>query len=368
VFEKDAGFNSNKDSTVRYHIHMLRKKLNDYYRNQGRNEKIRLVIPKGHYGIEFVSSRTASIPRWNPVDFIAARIKTAVIAVLLLATAFLAWFQFNPGRSKVAFSRFSSLDRDDPIWAPFFRNGYPVTIILGDDFLLDEYNAGYGRYRQIRDWSIDSESDLSNFLIRYPKANLWKSEITGIPFNGTDNLMDILPIVYRFTPDVSLIMSSTLSLEGIRNQNIIYIGELKNLRVLDKIFTKTPVRFQYRPDERLFILGDRGDTLNTFQRIEAPYAAKNKYNIDYSLLIKIPGFSSENILFIAGFGYSGRLERTKMLASAELRKKLVEDIRKINKSMPEYFIVLFEVKSIERTGFTNEIKYFKEIPRDFFNK
>lgn len=118
----------------------------------------------------------------------------------------------------------------------------------------------------------------------------------------------------------------------------------------------------------MFIIDEYGDTLNTFLRVEAPYEQKDKYNIDYSLLIKIPGFSKENFMFVAGFGYGGRLERTKMLGDSKLRAELVEEIRKINTNIPEYFIALFEVKSIERTGFTNEIKYFKEISRDFFNQ
>jgi hypothetical protein len=73
-------------------------------------------------------------------------------------------------------------------------------------------------------------------------------------------------------------------------------------------------------------------------------------------------------MFIVGFGYGGRLERTKMLANSMLRTKFVEDINKINKSVPEYCIALFEVKSIERTGFTNELKYFKEISGNFFSE
>ncbi len=196
---------------------------------------------------------------------------------------------------------------------------------------------------------------------------MWKSEITGIPFGGTNNLMDILPIAYQFQSNISLKMSSTLSLEEIRNHNIIYIGEFKNLRVLNKIIYKTSIRYQYRPDERLFIVDEKGDTLNTFLRVEAPYEQKNKYNVDYSLLIKMPGFSNENFMFVVGFGYGGRLQRTKMLAKSELRAGFVEEIRKINTNFPEYFITVFEVKSIERTGFTNEVKYFKEISQDFFD-
>ncbi|HEX9935183.1 MAG TPA: hypothetical protein VGB38_08305, partial [bacterium] len=239
-------------------------------------------------------------------------------------------------------------------------------IVLGDDFMLDEYSAEYGRYRQIRDWEIYSENDLVEFLKHYPKANVWMSEITGIPFGGIDNLMDVLPVLYQFQSDVSLQLSSRLSLEAIRNRNILYIGEFANLRILEKILFTTPIRYQYRPDERLFILDDRGDTLKSFLRVEAPYAQKDKYNVDYSLLIKIPGFEKENMMFVVGFGYGGRLERTKILGDSKRRMAFVDAVQKINGSVPEYFIALFEVKSIERTGFTDAIKYFKPISRDFF--
>ena len=209
------------------------------------------------------------------------------------------------------------ISHEDQIWQSFFENGYPVSIIIGDNFLLDEYNPEYKRYRQIHDWEILSETDLNNFLIKYPKANLWKSEITGIPFGCTNNLLDILPIVYQFQDDVSLLMSSSLSLEEIRNHNVIYIGELMNLRNLNQIIYKTPIRYQYHPDERLFIIDEHSDTLHTFLRIEAPYEQVDKFNVDYSLLIKTPGFSDENFLFIVGFGYGGRIERTKMLCNSD---------------------------------------------------
>ena len=367
VFGKDSSFNSNKDSTVRYHIHMLRKKLSDYYKSEGRNDKTRLIIPKGHYEIKYTPGKIHAVPKSDIVVSSRRPWQVIVILILLALVFYFLYRQSSSGRFTPLSRTQNDVDAKDEVWGSFFGNGYPVIIILGDDFLLDEYNPELKRYRQIRDWKIDSENDLNNLLIQYPKTNLWKSEISGIPFGGTDNLMDILPIVYQFQSDISLKMSSTISLEEIRDHNIVYMGEFKNLRILNKIISKTPVRYQYHPDERVFILGEQGDTLNTFQRIEAPYEETNKYNIDYSLLIKIPGFSNENFMFIVGFGYGGRLERTKMLANAASRADFIKEIDRINKSVPEYFIALFEVKSIERTGFTNEIKYFMEIDRDFFD-
>ena len=359
MFGKDPAFNSNKDSTVRYHMHMLRKKLDDYYRNEGKNDKVKLFIPTGHYEIQFTSSRIPSLHKSVRIATFLKQWQTLAMAALLLGIAVLAVLLVRSRQAGSLPGLSVPVDVDDKIWGSFFSNGYPIDIIIGDDYLMDEYNPELRRYRQIRDWKIDSESDLSAFLNRHPGENLWKSEITGIPFGGMNNLMDIFPIVFRFQKDVSLKMSSGLSLEEIRNHNIIYIGEFKNLRVLNKIIYETPVRFRYHPDERLFLLGDKGDTVKTFVRIEAPYEQKNKYNVDYSLIVKIPGFTNENFMFVVGFGYGGRLERTKMLTDPGLREGLVENIRKMNGTVPDYFIVLFEVKSIERTGFTNDIKYFK---------
>jgi len=367
IFGKESGFNSNKDSTVRHHILVLRNKLDNYYKNEGKEDKFRLVIPKGHYEIQFVPSNTQQPKIIGRFISIGKHWELAVIVALLCVLLALLYHQSNYNLISSSSQNAYFVDPKDNIWSSFFKNGYPVALILGDDLWLDEYCPEYKRYRQVRDWKISSESDLSSFLIKYPKANLGKSEITGIPFGATDNLMDILHVVYHFQNDVSLHLSSTLSLEKIKDNNIIYIGEFRNLRILDKIFYKTPIRYQYTPDERLFIVDEKGNTVNTFLRIEAPYEQQNKYNVDYSLLIKMPGFLKENFMFIVGFGYGGRLERTKMLANSMLREKFIEEIEKINKPVPEYFIALFEVKSIERTGFTNELKYFKEISGNFFS-
>ena len=368
IFGKDSSFNSNKDSTVRHHILVLRNKLDNYYKNEGKDDNFRLVIPKGHYEIEIAPVKKEKSKTLKRLLVSLKRWEVAVIVILLFINLFIIFRQPHVNTLSSASQTPYFIDPEDKIWGSFFKNDYPVSIILGDDFCLDEYAPEFKRYRQVRDWKISSENDLSNFLIKYPKANLVKSEITGIPFGAADNLIDILHVVYHFQNDVSLSMSSSLSLDKIRDHNIIYIGELKNLRTLNKIFYNTPIRYQYFPDERLFIVDEKSSVVDTFLRVEAPYEQQNKYNVDYSLLIKMHGFTKENIMFIVGFGYGGRLERTKMLANYELRMKFIEEINKINKSVPEYFIALFEVKSIERTGFTNELKYFKEIPGNFFSE
>jgi len=57
VFGKDKNFNPIEDTLVRVHIHNLRKKLEKYYEHEGRKDKIRIIIPKGHYEVLFIPQR-----------------------------------------------------------------------------------------------------------------------------------------------------------------------------------------------------------------------------------------------------------------------------------------------------------------------
>ena len=56
VFDRDAKFKSTDDNIVRNYARMLRKRIADYFEDEGRNEPLRLEIPRGGY-----------VPRFRPV-------------------------------------------------------------------------------------------------------------------------------------------------------------------------------------------------------------------------------------------------------------------------------------------------------------
>ena len=47
VFGRQADYNSNDDNIVRTHARLLRKKLDEYYAAEGKDEPLRILIPKG---------------------------------------------------------------------------------------------------------------------------------------------------------------------------------------------------------------------------------------------------------------------------------------------------------------------------------
>src|ERR1035438_5636752 len=60
VFGRQADYNSNDDNIVRTHARLLRKKLDEYYAAEGKDEPLRILIPKGGYLPVFAPARPAA--------------------------------------------------------------------------------------------------------------------------------------------------------------------------------------------------------------------------------------------------------------------------------------------------------------------
>lgn len=56
VFGKPADYSPAEDSAVRVHVRQLRLRLHEYFDQEGRNETLRVDIPKGSYALEFHSA------------------------------------------------------------------------------------------------------------------------------------------------------------------------------------------------------------------------------------------------------------------------------------------------------------------------
>jgi Tol biopolymer transport system component len=56
VFDRAPGYDPKTDAIVRVEAHRLRQKLQQYYEADGAQDPIRFVIPKGRYGVQFVTA------------------------------------------------------------------------------------------------------------------------------------------------------------------------------------------------------------------------------------------------------------------------------------------------------------------------
>src|SRR5262245_6944351 len=123
VFDRTETFDSNIDPTVRMEAGRLRDRLREYYETDGRDDPVRIELPKGTY-IPLIEFRPA--PARDPRPARAAPIKQLMLAgaVLLIITASLwglsSWFSAPslPEKPSIAILPFYNIGAE-PQWERF---------------------------------------------------------------------------------------------------------------------------------------------------------------------------------------------------------------------------------------------------------
>jgi hypothetical protein len=135
VFNRGSGYSTAEDAIVRRQAHTLRRKLDSYYANEGRGDRIRIDLPVGHYEpvfrIQTADEQADSSPQALPPP---SRWRSAVLAVAALVSAValvaLGWIlgrfsvrDASPARPSVAVQE---------IWGPWLSNPAGATICFAN--------------------------------------------------------------------------------------------------------------------------------------------------------------------------------------------------------------------------------------------
>ena len=144
VLGRRADFNPHEDNIVRVQVSHLRRKLDEYFITEGRDEVLRLTIPKGSYvahfephledpGIappEVLASPAADLVKPAPQAprYRAAMFAFAGISILLCAACLYLWLRTAPAAQERS--------QDYPFWSRIFTNGQPANIVIADTCLV----------------------------------------------------------------------------------------------------------------------------------------------------------------------------------------------------------------------------------------
>lgn len=236
VFGKTSAFDVAQDSIVRVYIHNLRRKLDQYYAGPGLNEPARLALPKGEY-------RLALIPRdLPPAEPTPASSKIyrhqrwmaglAIGSGILLCVVLVGLDIFSRSHSPWQTVRTSQL------WSRLLQNGKPIVIVLGDYYIFGDTDRTFDVKRLVREFSINSKDDLEQYLQMNPdKAENYLDVGLGyLPTSSAFALADITPMLASSeNHQVRVMLMSALDPSTIKSANIVYIGLLSGLGVLQKV-------------------------------------------------------------------------------------------------------------------------------------
>src|SRR5271163_885588 len=119
---KESTFDSHADPIVRVTARDLRKKLREYYENEGRDYPIQIVLPKGRYIPQFVRNQTEL---------------TSVLPIVEPATEDEEALSVLYAEPPESFASYSTLDKPSGRWQMILRYA------LGAGLLIVTFLAGY---------------------------------------------------------------------------------------------------------------------------------------------------------------------------------------------------------------------------------
>jgi len=348
VLGRNSNFNSNEDTIVRVHVHNLRTKLEAYYNNEGKNDKVKVEIPKGHYAANFVFVPPVLIHKFkNSARFL----NKGLIALLslLIVMLFLLYYQNRKMNNRLRVQN-NSIDINDIIWSKYLQSDLPILLVLGDHYFFAEFNNKLGKWRYIRDFSINSEIDFENFKTQHPDFLLDAARTQYFPGGSIWALPDILSALKSSKQKAYLRSSSNIAVDDLQDYNIVFLGNIKTLGILDHYLHNSEISYHLNPSELLY-KQTKYDTTFIYKTQGNP----SRYHSDVAIVLKCSGPRNNKIIIITSFFMSGTTEAVKYLTQPALLQQIENNFRKQYGFVPEDFIIIFTVKGFSTSGFYTSI-------------
>ncbi|MEO8314715.1 MAG: hypothetical protein ABI645_07965 [Pseudomonadota bacterium] len=334
-------FDVGQDATVRVAAHKLRKRLDDFYREDSLPAGVRLVVPRGEYRLilEAPSAPPASPPwvQWRRLLPATARERVAAVLVGVLLLACVGLLLSAVGRPAVD-DRLAAV-RNSPLWAPLFADDLPVQLVLGDYYIFGERGAAGEIDRLVRDFDINSAEDLEQGFLGDPAlAKKYADLKLGyLPTSSAQALREVLPVLVASGKHVSLTLASELDPSTIKTTHIVYIGYLSALGMLmDVAMTASRYSFGGSYDELI----DTETGAAWISEGGEPHGPAERYR-DYAYLASFRGPAGNQHLVIAGTRDTGLMQAAESAADVTALKAL--EARKLPR---KGFEALYEVQSV----------------------
>ncbi|GFE82310.1 hypothetical protein GCM10011487_43100 [Steroidobacter agaridevorans] len=358
VFGKDESFAVAQDSTVRVYVHKLRRKLEEFHAQAGRDDVARLVLPKGEYrivieGVDAPAAKITDQPTPPRVEQRSRfRVRSALAAAagcFLLLCAGLLGFNLRPGAPA------SELDtvRGNPVWAKLLDDDRPIVVVVGDYYIFGETDPRSGAVkRMVREFSINSARELEEQLQSDPRLNgrYEDLELAYLPTSTAFAMRDVLTtLAAPGQPQhrVQVVLASELTTDMLRTAHVIYIGYISGMRQLQELaFQHSRLSVGASFDE---LIDKRTGQRYVSQAGQLPEAG-TMYR-DYGFFASFPGPTGNRFVIIAGTRDVAVMETAQALTRAWPLAELARS------TQGESFEALYEVAGLNRSNLSGRLLF-----------
>ncbi len=202
------------DVNIRVSISHLRKRLEQYYADEGQNDPVIITIEPGQYNVTFTERGEAQ--------------KSKSGRKLIIATTFLlvaVW-------SVILLNK-----RNDRVWSPMFKNKLETILYLGDVFGYSGPTA-FGNNGWHRDSHINSAEEFFSLKQKNPLKykRLQPGEYSYMVFENSYNIKPFTKYFTQNSYDFLIRPTTDFKIRSVKDQNTIYAGPLYVQKVFNDLF------------------------------------------------------------------------------------------------------------------------------------
>ena len=364
VFGKGPNFDVAQDSVVRVYVHKLRRRLDEFATRSLTEQDGRISIPKGEYrlvlepavGADRVAVAAVAEPKPMTIAPPAGRWRRWAMPAVALTAAFVAGALLTFVFLQSPQERDLRVVRNSAIWAPLLDDDLPITLVVGDYFLLGEVDENNTVQRLVREFFVNSNQDFLDHLQLNPQLmrRYRNLELTYLPAASAFALQDLVPVL-NSGKRVRVSLLSTLDPSVLKSTHVVYLGYLSGLGMLgDRVFANSRLALGGSFDE----LHDT-KTGQTYVSTAMPMGAEGGAFRDFGYFSTFAGPGGNRIVIIAGTRDNGVMQVAEAVSRpagiTELADKAEQAIS---------FESLYEVDGMARAGLNASLLFVSSLKDD----
>jgi hypothetical protein len=360
VFGRDSNYNPSTDPIVRVGAHGVREKLELYYQKEGLDDEIRMEMPVGSYNLCFVRNQRQrpeedqSIPPAVlnpdlPVNNRRHLLFYPILASLLLAIGVLIYSNIRLREQVEAMASQKDLESYKLVWEPFIKNGSPTLLVLSNPSVFRFINPADPDPIITKSIPLTTEETSASFealpnksmikIIPVPRLTLTSDTYTGI--GEAIGVHRVTNVFRSFEKNISLRQSRTVSVEDLKNQNVIVLGSVW----VNNWSGKLPAREEFIYSNEVTV-----KNLNPKPGEQAEYHAvfdkqSGKLIEDYAIVTVGPNISEKDIVMnLAGLHSEGTAAAAEYVTTKHYLTEFNQKLLALggNSGSPRYYQALLK--------------------------
>jgi hypothetical protein len=338
-------FDPKADNIVRAQMRRLRQKLDEYYGVEGATDPLRVVIPRGHYHVEFhaqdfaplhgngeaasgVGARTISASTSDVSQSLVWKLLVGALLVLNVVLGLILFFRRPSSGAKQAEHKGALGPALSQVWQPFLEAQEEPLIVYSNALFLMSQEGDLYRYflNGVHTLPFGARVQTLAGLERRAPAPPLKGPLSySDAYTGTGEVVAAARLAELFARagrNFSVKRNGIVSFEDIRDTNVVFLGASLEDPVLAQLPLVNDLGFEQDAQHAFSgsqIIRDRHPAPGRPSTYELQRDPKTQaIEVDYALISLLPGVTpNHSILVLGGISTIGTQAAAEFATSEE---------------------------------------------------